>query len=201
MRVFIMKRPEPIIYAENPTLIVDWASDEATPRTGRVTLAAASFPTLDTDLDATIRTLVATDATTVLGVTVTALDTYVPGPTMGAVVANNNVITRAAATATGAQVIAHALGVAPRLLLFLASDDGASSVCSSGWAAGATLSVFAGNNTLGGRSGFTTCIDILTSLGNGHTANVSAVDATNFTLNWTKIGGGRAITVQWLVLS
>ena len=105
----------------------------------------------------------------------------------------------AAATASGTQEIAHGLGVAPRLVLVIASDDATPAVLSNGWAAGSALSVFTGSTTSGARTGIK-AIDIRTASGDGHSADVSAVDAAGFTLNWTKVGHGRAITVRWVAL-
>ena len=113
-----------------------------------------------------------------------------------AVRTNNGSVTRAAATASGTETVAHGLGVAPTMIWFLASDDAATGISSDGWAQAAALSVFRGNSNVGSRSGFTTCIDVL-NVTDGHKANISAVDATNFTINWTKVGNGRAVTVKW----
>ena len=111
--------------------------------------------------------------------------------------AASGTVTRAAATASGTENVAHGLGVIPAVMWFIASDDATAAVNSNGWAHAASISAFTGSHTVASRSGLTTCVNISTSIGDGHNANVSAVDATNFTLNWTKVGNGRAITVKW----
>jgi hypothetical protein len=119
----------------------------------------------------------------------------------GVATVNGGSVTRAAATATGTQDVAHGLGVAPKMILFVGKDDAAAVVYSNGWARGTAQSAFTGNNTLGGRSGFATCIDIVNGTGDGHDASVTVVDATNFRLSWTKRGAGRDVTVKWMALS
>ena len=115
--------------------------------------------------------------------------------------AASGTLTRAAATGSGTEDVAHGLGVAPAVMFFIAKDDLTAAINSNGWAHGTSIFAFTGSHTVASRSGQTTCVDILSSIGDGHNASVSAVDATNFTLNWTKAGAGRAITVKWVAVA
>ena len=112
---------------------------------------------------------------------------------------NSGTVTRAAATASGTEDVAHGLGVVPRVIWFVSKADAAAPVTSNGIAHGTTLSVCTGTNTLGGRFA-AKAIDLLSAAGDGQNANVSAVDATNFTLNWTKAAAGLAVTAYWIAL-
>lgn len=114
-------------------------------------------------------------------------------------------ITRAAATASGTQVITTTF--LPSFILFSAIDDLDNLTLSDGWDDGTNavstrsydltvaLSVVSANT-----KSHTQSIYILGILGNGHSANVSAKSSTSFTLNWTKIASGRAVTVKYLAV-
>jgi hypothetical protein len=115
-------------------------------------------------------------------------------------------ITRAAATASGSQAIT-LVGGKPILILFSAVSDTDATVSSDGWDDGSIVSsVYTNSLTLLATlltvvsKTQTKSIEILTSGGDGHTANISSMDSDGFTLNWTKIGSGQAITVKYIAI-
>lgn len=120
---------------------------------------------------------------------------------LGAVVVNSGSVTRAAATATGTQAVPHGLGVAPKALWFIGSNDANTQIFSMGWANGIGTQAEINNHTVGSANDLTRAIVITDSSGNGHNAKVTAVDGTNFTLSWVRLGTGLAITVKWLALA
>ena len=118
-------------------------------------------------------------------------------------------ITRTAAAASGTQNIS--LSFQPRIVFFSALDDGDASVNCDGWDDGtiATCSSLLANNfltTLLGALGLASLstkshsfsIWIQNAAGNGHQAKITAKSSSGFTLTWTKIASGRAITVKYI---
>jgi hypothetical protein len=111
------------------------------------------------------------------------------------------------ATASGAVNYAHGLGVAPKMIRFAFSQDQATGgTYGAGtqpghWMAGT-------NECIGHIIGAGTpplvedvlgsCISFQDGANTGVTATVSAVDATNFTITWTKVGAaGSVLNVLW----
>jgi len=114
--------------------------------------------------------------------------------------------TRAAATGSGSQSIT-GLGGKPIMVLFSAIDDGDSNTYSDGWDDGINLGCNFINNlnllaTLLTRAtkSHTRSIQVQTNGGDGHSAIISSLDADGFTLSWTRIGNGRAITIKYLAI-
>ena len=119
-------------------------------------------------------------------------------------------ITRSAATASGTQAIA--LPFQPAYVIYSAVDDGDAAINSDGWDDGIisacswqyTQGVLLSLTLLGVASLSTkshaASIWVQNSAGNGHSARITAKSGTGFTLNWTKIGAGRAITVKYIAV-
>lgn len=116
------------------------------------------------------------------------------------VVTNAGQTTRAAATASSTEVIAHGLTFTPKKILFFAkaattalsdgcTDDDMDNFC--------TYQIQAGS----GANDATKCIRGEDNGGNKQEAAVSAWDATNFTLTWTKTGTGSTTQVTWIASS
>lgn len=119
-------------------------------------------------------------------------------------------ITRSAATASGAQDIT--LSFVPSIIFFSAIDDADSSITSDGWDDGAV----AQSTYTSSQNVLTTLLGGLTSAAitnkshsnsinlvggtSGHTAHISAPATNKFTLNWTKVGSGRNVTVKYLAI-
>jgi hypothetical protein len=105
-------------------------------------------------------------------------------------------VTRAAATASATQAVT-GVGFKPKRITFLAADDGAATVHSLGVAGdGADFCTYA--NTVADTVDATQAIHVESSIGDGHSADVTTYGTDGFTLNWTKIGNGRAITVNYI---
>lgn len=115
-------------------------------------------------------------------------------------------ITRAAATASGSQSIT-GLGGKPIVVMFSAISDSDTAVFSDGkddgtiaeCTLGNSLSLLATQLTKMDKS-HTKSIYIQTNGGDGHNANISSMDVDGFTLNWTKISNGQAITVKYVAI-
>ncbi|HTJ52620.1 MAG TPA: hypothetical protein VL443_24360 [Cyclobacteriaceae bacterium] len=121
-------------------------------------------------------------------------------------------ITRAAATASGSESIT-GIGGKPIMVIFYAMSDSNSSINSKGFDDGSIATCIFCNvitgliNLLGGTSNFanvaesqTKSIDVENTTPNGHNANISSMDNDGFTLNWTKIGSGLALTVKYIAI-
>jgi hypothetical protein len=128
----------------------------------------------------------------------------------GAVVKQEGTITRGTGASSATQDITTTFQ--PSLIFFSAVDDANASINSDGWDTGSvcTHSRCAVQNVLldllGGLTGVTinskdhsNSVYILSG-GAGWRANVSAVASNKFTLNWTKVGAGRNITVKYLAI-
>ena len=112
---------------------------------------------------------------------------------------------RASATATGTENIAHGLSGIPKQILFFAVngtngnlwsngcvDDNRDAKCTSSQDVG-------GGGVIGSQSA--ECIRIRTgAVEASQAATVSAWDATNFTLSWTKAGAGAQAVYTWIAL-
>jgi len=103
---------------------------------------------------------------------------------------------RAAAAASGTEVIAHNLGRIPRKLEIFAVESGGTHF-SNGVAGSSRAENCVTMETGGGGVRLGEIIHIETSA-NGHKATVSAWDATDFTLTWTKIGVGEIVLFVWI---
>lgn len=124
-----------------------------------------------------------------------------------------NVTSRAGSTATGTQTIAHGLSSTPRLVVVHATAfDNTESICiSHGSYDGTTnscvysISVEGGGSAVADLAGHSNANSIMlfdeggAGGGNGQTATIS-VDATNITLNWTKVSSGLSSTmyIHWI---
>lgn len=118
------------------------------------------------------------------------------------------VITRAAATASGTQTIT--LGFQPKCITFYANDSLAPATSSIGWDDGtyrscntnysAQVLISLVGTLLGvnvSSADNTKCISVVNGSNNGHTATVSAISSTGFTLNWTRVNSGLLTTVRF----
>ncbi len=121
-------------------------------------------------------------------------------------------ITRAAATASGTESIT-GLGGKPIMVIFHAMADTNSAINSKGWDDANVATCMFCNvvtgliNLLGGTANFTSAtqsqtksIEVENTTPNGHNANISSLDSDGFTLNWTKLGSGLAITVKYIAV-
>ena len=110
--------------------------------------------------------------------------------------------TRDVATGSGTENIAHGLGRTPKMILFFAIDAADYRV----WSKGATDddlndSCVSADVAGAGRQS-ANCIAIEDTDGaNGVVGQVSAWDATNFTITWTASGSGRVATYTWIALT
>jgi hypothetical protein len=143
------------------------------------------------------------------GVTAANLTTLTAGATSDAnalhthTKTNVGTTSRAAATASGNEVIAHGLGVTPKMIIF--TSQGTST------AAYPVMSTFycdqnrdcSGTYHDGTGGATVTSYAVLISNGSGdyQAATVSAMDATNFTLAWTKHDSGYAANVAWIAIA
>lgn len=121
-------------------------------------------------------------------------------------------ITRSAATASGTQDIT-GVGGRPIAVLFYGMDDADANTYCKGMDDGALAQCIAAKpltvllNLLGSTANVTICwqnqtqsIEVQNGSSNGHSANISAMGVDGFTLNWTKTGSGRAITVKYIAI-
>lgn len=126
-------------------------------------------------------------------------------PTSFQTVIATGTLTRAAATASGSQTIT--LSFRPAYVIFSAVDNVDSQVLSDGIDDGTQpVSTASFDVTLlatlisSNSKSHAKSIYVVGALGNGHSANISTVSSTGFTLNWTKIGSGRDITVKYFAV-
>jgi hypothetical protein len=117
---------------------------------------------------------------------------------LGTIQKNQGTVTRTAAAVSGTELVAHGLLFQPRVIMFIANNDGTPANHSTGWAAQTALNAHARGTAATNNSDRVNCIYVNDVTANGHHANVSAIDGTNFTLNWTKDGAGLALSVAWI---
>lgn len=94
---------------------------------------------------------------------------------------------------TGNQVVS-GVGFRPAVIYVIAKDDNAASVNSNGWSDGPNSQCTVMRVTALDAS-FTNCIDVSDGI-NGWQASVASLDADGFTLAWSKVGQGKAITMK-----
>lgn len=108
-------------------------------------------------------------------------------------------LTRAAATVSGAQAVT-GLGGKPIIVFFHGLDDNSAATASNGFDDG-SISCSIRFNTTSNTGSQTQSIHVeIPATVNGHSANISSMDSDGFTLNWTKIGDGRAITIKYVAI-
>lgn len=120
-------------------------------------------------------------------------------------------LTRAAATVSGTEQVT-GVGIKPVMVLFNAMDDADTNTFSKGWDDGTVRSSVLSQpvtvllNLLGTTGNVTVCQQSHTNAlhvqtgANGHSAALQSLDQDGFTLNWTRIGTGRNITVKYLAI-
>lgn len=127
-----------------------------------------------------------------------------------AITKQSGTITRATTDSSGTQDVATTFQ--PKLIIFSAVDNTDSSVTSDGWDDGSkvastyTSSQNVLTNLLGGilaaaitNKNHTNSINLIGG-GNGHTAKVTTLNSSKFTLTWAKVGSGRNITVNYIAI-
>lgn len=115
-------------------------------------------------------------------------------------------LTRAAATASSSEIVTGVGGKAV-IIIFSAIVDADANTSSDGWDDAnivgslrtASLTLLATLLSTCTKS-HTKSVHIQTINGDGHSANVASLDSDGFTLNWTKIGNGQAITVKYIAI-
>lgn len=131
-----------------------------------------------------------------------------PGVSWGPTSPKVGLLQRNLATATGAVTYAHGLGVAPKMIRFAFSQDQSTGATYEAgtlpghWMAGTNQCI---GHVIGAGTPpliedvLASCISFQDAANTGVTAVVSAVDATDFTITWTKVGaaGGSNLNVLW----
>lgn len=126
-------------------------------------------------------------------------------PTSFPTVIATGTITRAAATGSGTQVITTPFR--PAYVIFSAVDNADSQVLSDGVDDG-TQPVSTGSFDItllatlisANTKSHSQSISVIGALGNGHSARITTMSSTSFTLTWTKAGSGRDITVKYFAI-
>lgn len=125
--------------------------------------------------------------------------------TIGPITGASGTLTRAAGVASGTQVVT--IGFQPTQVRFIAyvtadtntssdgMDDGTIAICTSTNNV-TLLATILSTATIRP----TDSIYIAQTLGGGHRANITAKSSTGFTLTWTEIGAGAAITVKYIAI-
>lgn len=112
-------------------------------------------------------------------------------------------ITRTAAATSGTEVIT-GLGVRPLIIFFIGRDNTDPNLNSMGFDDGINVGCYFSNTTTSttavGKVTQTQSIQVQTNAGAGWSAKITAVSSDGFTLTWTKIGAGRAITIKFFCL-
>jgi len=133
------------------------------------------------------------------------LKEQVSGDTVGPITTASGTITRGAGVASGTQVIT--IGFQPSVVLFAAYVTADTQVISDGWDNGTISQCTWSNHILllssiisATSKSTTQSIQVQNSSNVGHSANISATSSTGFTLNWTQLGAGLAITVNYIAI-
>lgn len=121
-------------------------------------------------------------------------------------------LTRNAVDVSGSEIVS-GVGGKPTMIMFSAidnadttissdgMDDSSNSVCTYSYSSNFLLTLLGvlGLASLNNKS-HTKCIFIQNSGTNGHSANVASFNSDGFTLNWTRIGTGRDITIKYIIV-
>lgn len=102
-------------------------------------------------------------------------------------------ITRSSAASSGTQNVT--TGFEPSMIIFSAVDDGDDSVGSSGTYDGMSSTVISAATVRQTESVWVESME-----GDGWKAHVSATSTTGFTLDWTKVGAGKNVTVKYTAM-
>lgn len=127
------------------------------------------------------------------------------GDMIGPMATATGTLTRAAGTASGTQVVT--TGFPPSIVFFASVSTGDTQVISDGWDNGSIaqctwsfdlslLATIISTNT----KDPTNSIHIQSLGGVGHSAHITSISSTGFTLSWTEIGAGLALSVQYIAL-
>ena len=163
------------------------------------TITGATYTEINDALSGISANVTQTNLDTLTASTASDADALHTHPTL-LVKTNLGQTTRAAATASGTEVIAHGLGRTPKQIMFFANSQDANNAFSHGCVDDDMDNACTYDEP--GTFGKNTAIEciFISDATNAQTANVSAWDATNFTLTWTKVMAGEAAVVTWIAL-
>lgn len=111
---------------------------------------------------------------------------------------SNGTLTRAAGVADAPQDIPHGLAAVPLYLTIEAVDDANAATGSSGqWQSGDVMMCARSENGLGAHH-LDRALHVETTAGNGYRVTAGVATALSFSLAWTRIGSGVALTARWM---